>query len=364
MGNADAGGLTATRGFVLAAVALAGFLFSLTPLAERLDDGVLDVKWVLLRKFAPKPAADDILIVGVDEGSVRAIDAPPGLWHEPVGRALERIAVAHPRAIGIELQLPERSYDSFRPGLDAPLVRGIVTARASAVVVASLNIDPRTRAARPIHAPVLAALGDQGLGIGLLGRDADGTARRFSLAIPTEDGAYPTLAGRLCRALAARRCSDGLIDFALGEPFRYVPLKDVLATRDPDYLGKLFRDRIVLLGDVRASDRVAVPLNLAGWEAGGRHAAAVVVHAQSLRTALAGAPVEAAKPLGAILVALAALVALIKDWKLAAATALLGGLVLLVLATGALRSGVHVHGAAPFATAVLALAVGRFGRRP
>jgi len=364
MGNADAGGLSATRGFVLAAIALAGFLFSLTPLAERLDDAVLDVKWTLLRKFAPKPAADDILIVGVDEGSVRAIDAPPGLWHEPIGRALEKIAGAHPRAIGIELQLPERSYDSFRPGLDAPLVHGIVTARASAVVVASLNIDPRTRAARPIHAPVLAALGDQGLGIGLLGRDADGTARRFSLAIPTEDGAYPTLSGRLCRALAARRCSDGLIDFALGEPFRYVPLKDVLATRDPVYLGKLFRDRIVLLGDVRVSDRVAVPVNLAGWEAGGSHSAAVVVHAQSLRTALAGAPVEAARPLGAILVALAALVALIRDWKLAAATALLGGLALVVLATAALRSGVHVHSAAPFATAVLALAGGRFGRRP
>lgn len=361
MGNADGGALTATRGFVLAAIALAGFLFSLTPLAERLDDAVLDVKWMLLRKFAPKPAADDILIVGVDDASVRAIDAPPGLWHEPIGRALEQIAGAHPRAIGIELQLPERSYDSFRPGLDAPLVQGIVTARASAVVVASVNIDPRTRSARPIHAPILAALGDHGLGIGLLGRDGDGTARRFSLAIPTEEGAYPTLAGRICRTLAARRCSEGLIDFALGEPFRYVPLKDVLATRDSVYLAKLFRDRIVLLGDVRAGDRVAVPVNLAGWETGGNYSSAVVVHAQSLRTALAGAPVEAAKPLGAILVALAALVALMKDWRLAAATALLGGLVLLVLATAALHSGVHVHAAAFLVTAVLALAGGRLG---
>jgi len=34
-------------------------------------------------------------------------------------------------------------------------------------------------------------------------RDVDGVTRRFSLALPTEDGSFPTFAGRLWKALAA-----------------------------------------------------------------------------------------------------------------------------------------------------------------
>ena len=342
-------------GVVLAAIALAGFLFSLTPLSERLDDALLDAHWTVLRKFAPKAGPDDIIIVGVDEASVRAIDAPPGLWHEPIGRALGRIAGAHPRAIGIDLALPERSYESFRPGLDRPLLEGLAAARSNGILVASLTIDSRTRAARTIHTPFLAVLGEQGLGIGLLGRDADGVTRRFSLAVPTEDGAYPTLAGRLCRALS-RRCTDGLIDYALGPPYRYVPLREVLATRDEEYLGKLFRNRVALVGDVRPADRIAVPVNLAGWEAGGQLAPAVVVHAQSLRTALAEAPVEAARPVSVLLVALAALIVLMRDWRMALVTALLAAIVLFTGATAALRAGTHVGIAAPLLTAFAAAA--------
>jgi len=329
------------KGFALAAIALAGFLFSLTPFAERLDDAMLDVEWALLRKFAPKPAPDEIIIVGVDDASARSIGLPPGLWHEPVGRALERIAAARPRAIGIDFALPERSYESFHAGLDRPLIEGLVAARRNGALVASLTIDSRTRAARTIHAPFLAVLGEQGLGIGLLGRDADGATRRFSLAIPTEDGAYPTLAGRLCRALS-KSCSDGLIDYAAGAPFRYVPLRDVLATRDEQFLSKLFRERIVLVGDVRAADRVAVPVNLAGWEDGGRVTPGVVVHAQSLRTALAGAPVEAARPISVLVLTLAALLVLMKDWRLALVTAALGTVAFVAVATFSLRSGVHI----------------------
>jgi CHASE2 domain-containing sensor protein len=347
MGKADR--TRATQGFAVVAVALAGFLFSLTPFAERLDDALLDVEWRLLRKFAPRPGADDMIIVGVDEASVRAVDAPPGLWHEPLGRALERIAAAAPKAIGLDVALPERSYESFHPGLDRSLAAGLAAARTQALIVAALGIDPRTRAARPVHPPFLAILGEAGLGIGLLGRDGDGVTRRFSLAIPTEDGAFPTLVGRLCRGLV-RHCSDGLVDFALGEPFRYVPLRDVLATRDETYLSKLFRGRIVMVGDVRASDRVDVPLNLAGWEEGGRTSPTVVVHAQALRTAIAGSPGEATRPLVVVLLTLAALVALVRDWRMAAVTAVLAGALLFVGALVALRGGTHVAAASALFT--------------
>jgi CHASE2 domain-containing sensor protein len=358
MANAD----VALRGFTFTAVALAGFLFSLTPAAERLDNALMDVEWRLLRQFAPKPAPDEVVIVGVDDASVRGIDAPPGLWHEPIGRALERIASARPRAIALDFPLPERSYETFHPGLDRPLVQGLAEARKAAPLVASLTIDPRTRAARPVHSPFLAALGIEGLGIGLLGRDADGATRRFSLAIPTEDGTFPTVTGRLCRVMA-RRCGDGLIDFALGEPLRYVPLREVLAAHDAQYLGKLFRDRVVFIGDVRASDRNAVPVNLAGWETAASTSPTVVVQAQSFRTAVGEAPVEAAAPLAALLPALAALVALMRRWRLALATALAAGVLLLAAGTALLRAHLFVGLAAPLVTALAAVATSAYAAR-
>src|SRR5436190_22117022 len=100
-----------TRALAAAALALAGLGFSLTPLAERLDNALLDIAWNALRRIDRLPAPDDIVIVGVDEASVRAIPEPPALWHVPLGRALERITAARPRAILFDLPLPERSYD-------------------------------------------------------------------------------------------------------------------------------------------------------------------------------------------------------------------------------------------------------------
>ena len=148
-----------------------------------------------------------------------AIPEPPGLWHAPLGLALARIAAAKPRAIGLDYPLPERSFDAIRPGLDRALIVGLAAAAQNGPFVAVLTIDARTRSAKRIHTPFLALLGDSRLGIGLVARDADGVTRRFSLLIPTEDGGFPTFAGRLCRALSvnaatassttrsARRCA-------------------------------------------------------------------------------------------------------------------------------------------------------------
>lgn len=345
------------RGFAAAAIALLGLGFALTPLAERADALLLDLQWSILRKFDPRPAPDDIIVVGIDEASRQRIGAATGLWHEPLGEALVRLASARPRAIGLDVPLPERSYDEIRPGMDRALMTGLAAARQNGPLVAALSIDARSRAARPIHAPFLAVLGEEGLGIGLIARDRDGVTRRFSIGIPTEDGAFPTLAGRLCRAIS-RDCGDGLIHFALGPPYRYVPLQQVLDSRDPVWLQKLFRDRIVLVGETRPySDRIAVPANLAGWENGRGDSPAVVVHAQSLRTALAGAaPAEASRPLVMLLVGAAALLALARNWRLAWMSAALAAALLVAGALWSLRSGLFVPVSAPLFTLLLAAA--------
>src|SRR5216684_1793545 len=113
MGEPDDSGAAALRAFAVAAIALGGFLFSLSPAASYLDHALLDYQWRLLRKFDPRPAPEDIFIVGIDPATVNSIPEPPALWHASLGRALARITEAKPRAIGLDFPLPERSYDAI-----------------------------------------------------------------------------------------------------------------------------------------------------------------------------------------------------------------------------------------------------------
>src|SRR3989442_9394014 len=98
MGEPDDGGRAAMRAFAVAAVALAGFAFSLTPVARYLDDTLLDVEWRGLRKFDPRPAPHDLIIVGIHPASGNAIPQPPAPSHEAIGRAPPRPPGAQPRA--------------------------------------------------------------------------------------------------------------------------------------------------------------------------------------------------------------------------------------------------------------------------
>ena len=343
MNEPDDGGRAVLRTVAVAAVAIAASLFSLTPLATFVDATALDASWRILRSVDQRPTGDDVVIVGIDPASVNAIPEPPGLWHEPLALALVRISSAHPRAIGLDFPLPDRSYDAIHAGLDRALFTGLATAVESAPFVATLTIDARTRAAKRIHTPFLALLGESRLGIGLLARDDDRVTRRFSLAIPTEDGAFPTIEGRLCRALK-QQCTDGLIDYGLGPPLTYVPLKNVLETQDQATRDRWFRGRIVLVGEVQPySDRAPVPVNLAGWETGARESPAIVVHAQALRTALArSAPADASRAVLLLLVTVAALLALVKDWRIATAWAALGTVIVLAGVVFALRGGLFI----------------------
>jgi CHASE2 domain-containing sensor protein len=343
MNEPDDGGRTVLRTVSVAAVAITASLFSLTPLATYFDGIALDASWRILRNFEARPSDDDVIIVGIDPASVNAIPEPPGLWHEPLARALVRISAAHPRAIGLDFPLPDRSFDAIHAGLDKALFAGLATAVENGPFVTTLTIDARTRTAKRIHTPFLALLGEARLGIGLLARDDDRVTRRFSLAIPTEDGAFPTIEGRMCRALK-QQCTDGLIDYGLGKPLTYVPLKSVLENQDRAALERSIRGRIVLIGEVQPySDRVPVPVNLAGWESGTHDSPAIVVHAQALRTALArSAPADASRAVILLLITAAAILVLVKDWRIAAAWGVLATVILLTAVVFALRSGLFI----------------------
>jgi CHASE2 domain-containing sensor protein len=345
-------------------LALAGLAFSFTNLSERLEAWLLDREWSVLRAVAPRDAPDDIVIVGIDEASIAGVPQPLGVWNEPLGEVLVRIASARPRAIALDVVLPDRSLDALHPGLDRALLVGLAAARDNGPVVAALSIDARTRSARPIFAPYLAVLGEDGLGIDLMPRDIDGATRRFTLAIPTQDGAFPTFVGRVCTRLTGR-CSDGLLDFALGAPLQYVPFREVLQMRDAGRARALFGGRIVLVGNtLRYSDRIAMPFALAAWQPGARDVPGIVAHAQALRTALAGtAPREASRPLPFLLVMLAALLLLVRQRGRAVAGAAAGLVFLAGLAVFALHAETYVPVGAAMATLLAAAAVRVFWRR-
>lgn len=356
-----------SRAIALAALALGGLLFSFTPLAERIDQHILDAQWRLLRKIESRPSPEPVIIVGVDEASLEALPQPPPLWHAALGKALARVAAAKPRAIGFDLPLPDRSFDTVRAGLDQALFEGLAEAVRAAPFVAVLAVDPGTRGVRRIHTPYLALLGERRLGLDLLATDSDGVARRFTLLVPTEDGGFPTLVGRLCRELG-RSCSEGLIDYGLGEPILSVPLRNVLSMQDQALFERLFRDKVVLFGQTqRFAERVGAPWNLAAWEAGGDDTPAIVVHAQTLRTALARAPSEASRPLVLVMVTLAALLFLGSRWRLLAVTGLLAAIGAFVVSILVLRAGHFLPlGAVLFTLALawLARAVLEGRRRP
>jgi len=341
----------------VAAVALAGLLFAWTPLAERADLFALDQSFGVLRAAGPKPAPDDIVIVGLDESSERALGEPIALWHAALGEALAKIASAKPKAIGLDVTLPERSFESIRPGLDLALAKGLAAARAVQPFVVALAVDGKGEA-KAIHTTYLAVVDDQRMGLALLARDLDGVTRRYLLALPTQDGSFPTFAGRLCAGLS-KNCRHGIADYALGPPYRHVPLARVLEMKDPAGLARLFGDRIVLVGETqRYADRIAQPVNLAGWEpGGGRDAPGVLAHAQALRTALHGTPIEPAHPAALVfLLSACALLLAIRDWRLALAA---GGLAAAGLVAGSLamlRDGTHLPVAAALFTVLLAVA--------
>src|SRR6188474_1694619 len=105
---------------VLILLSVAGFY--LTPLREQLDLIYLDSTQKVARKTIVRPSSENVVIVGIDEETERRFDEPFALWHRHLGDALAAIARGNPKLVVLDIILPERSYDTIVPGLDAALL--------------------------------------------------------------------------------------------------------------------------------------------------------------------------------------------------------------------------------------------------
>ncbi len=258
-----------------------------------------------------------------------------------IAAAVERIAAAKPRAIGIDVLLDEPRDDAG----DAALERAIARAAPVPVVVAAEEV-PAGRGEPAGLAKPLARFAEKGAvpGVANVLHDArgavrgavawaqDGDRRVFGFAAllagalrdggvrVAEDGESLVVgAGAGAREIAVRRSlpTSGLegagyaIDFVAGDAVRVVPhgvLESLGADADTGRaaLAALVTGRAVLIGEAdlrRNGDMKSVPALSEGFTPG------ILVQAQALRTLLDGAPPSLPRPFPRILWTLAAAVA-------------------------------------------------------
>lgn len=330
---------------------------------ERADELLFDAQARIVRALresqGASPGRPQVVVVGVDDTSLAAVGVPMAMLHGPLGTALQAIAAGDPLAIGLDIALPERSFDRLLPGLELEFMRGLLAARAKAGIVLVLDVDGSGRARIPPTPLLAAAGGSQAFGLALFPIDCDGVVRRFdpdpaataqrnasactseeqwifSGTEPSMDLAQlglrplpeqapptlPTFAASVARGFGRQSAlaRPGWIDFTRGSAFSYVPLIEVLAryhSGDIARLQELFGGQIVLLGSVLPDlDRLQLPVALSAWEFPGAAQPGVILTAQVLRNASGSGLLRAAPTAAriALLVAMMSVAFLSGPW--------------------------------------------------
>jgi len=253
-----------------------------------LDAKYLDVHIRLLRYYFPTGVARDVVVVGIDEQTLQTFPEPMTLWHRHWGDFLRAMHAADASAVGLDIVMPDRSFNDIMPGNDQSLMTGILLAKNKRPLVLSITIDGSGKQ-RVLAENFSRAAGKKGLGYALFPRDIDQQVRRYDEHLADDGKQQATLVGQMIRGLKLAPQS-GYIDTSLGAAFQYVPMQEVIKSYhdgDIEKLQRQFGGKPVLLGTVRpAEDRLALAVNLAGWEDNNNLVPGVLLHAQTLRAFL------------------------------------------------------------------------------
>ncbi|WP_435627042.1 adenylate/guanylate cyclase domain-containing protein [Candidatus Ferrigenium straubiae] len=267
---------------------------------------VLDRQFTLLREH-PQPLANDVVVVGIDEATFKQFREPFALWHPHLGKFFQAMAGARPSVVGMDIVLPDRSYQFLAPGYDQALMQGLIAMRGTVPVVLSQSLDDQGNV-RPIFPPFVAVAGVDAMAFPLVCLDRDGVPRRLDGAECANRSRGMTLSEAMSAKLGARHAWSGMIDYSLGAAIQYIPFTQVLnwyEQGDTEQLARVFQGRPVLLGVILPfSDRMQLPVPLAGWEPENRRLPGVLIHAQALRSMLNRGPVATVHPSMLLLLAL------------------------------------------------------------
>ncbi len=290
-----------------------------------------------LRSMHPRPIANDIVLIGIDEDTYAKFPEPFALWHRHFAAVLHALAKAKPLAVGVDITLPERSYDSIMPGSDIAIMRGILDLKRATALVYVHTLSDR-HGLVPIQENFRNLVTEEDLGIDQQEIDPDLTMRRFEEPRFRDGSVLVTLAGRMLRR-TGHPVHEGYVDYSVGAPLQYVPMH-VVAQWDEERLRRTFAGRYVLIGSVIGStDRLKLPVRLLVSDPGrdgvtdtdvrALQQPGVLVHAQVLRSHIANAILEpVAEPLRWLAIAFVALAVFIT----AAPSVILAGAILVPVA--------------------------------
>ena len=293
------------RVLALCVIALAAAGAHYAGMLNLLNGVLLDGQFALWRAAAPQAAARDVAVIGIDVDDLRTFNEPRDFWHPNYGRLLAALAKIKPAIVGMDVVLPERSYQHLVPGLDHALLQGLLAIRGTAPVVLARTVDD-FKNFREIFAPYVAIAGAGSVGSVVVCKDDDEVVRRFDeyLCDQGRSEAVPSLAGVMARQLGVERNWRGFIDYRLGGTIQYLPFREVVQKAEAGDAGlaAALGGKPVLLGFILPfEDRKTVPVSLARWEPGNRSVPGVLVHAQILRSMLNGGLLQ---PVGAWAIAL------------------------------------------------------------
>jgi adenylate cyclase len=347
-------------GFVLVfAAALAAHELRLT---QTLEYSLLDREFTRLRETWPRPAPQNVVVVGIDEKSLTAAAEPFALWHPHLGRFFAAMAEAGPSVLGVDIVLPTHSYHELLPQYDQKLLAGVEALRGKAPLVLAQTVDEQGNFRR-IFPSLVSMAGADAFGSVVVCADDDNAVRRYGGTDCDRNAKLGRFAEKVAKHLGRDGPWRGWIDYTLGEPITYVPFHQVMQwiDKDPEMLRRTFGGRPVLLGvNLRFEDRVRVPVPLAALEPLRLRVPGVMLQAQVLRSMLNNGLIQAAAaPLQWALLLAAALFWFGHGWIKAVALALflpgVYGLALLLL-----WRGVHLEIAVVMLTAIGAY-LARFG---
>lgn len=264
-------------------------------LSENLNRKILDRQFVFLRDHYPHPLVNDVVIIGIDEATFKILREPYELWHPHFGKIFQALSRAKPSVVGIDVALPEQSYDFLIPKYDQKLLRGLLELRAKNPVVLGRMQDENGNF-RSVYPPFIEASGGGDLATVVVCSEADGVARFADPNQCTVNAQGATLTEAMVGQLGKKQSSRGLIDFRVGDELTYIPFYKVLDLADrnnDELLSNIFQGKPVLLGMILPfEDRANLPVVIAAWEPENHFVPAVVWHAQALRSMLAGGLIQ------------------------------------------------------------------------
>ena len=291
---------------------LVAIVLGFSQLSDNLSRKILDRQFAYLRAHYPHPISNDVVIVGIDEATFKAFKEPYALWHPHFGKFLKAMSRAKPGVLGMDVVLPERSYDFLINQYDQNFTQGLLALKSQSPIVLGQTLDENGNF-RPVFAPLIEASGTDALASVVVCAEMDGVARRADPSQCTVNAQGATLTEKMAALLGRTQAARGLIDFTPGDDLSYVPFHKVMEWAehgDDEQLRRTFSGKPVLLGMVLPfEDRVNLPVTLAAWEPENRHLSAVVWQAQALRSMLTHGLIKESPPY--LVVALTMLAALL-----------------------------------------------------